>query len=274
MRLPYAGCRVPLRLASRLGAVGLGALVLSACAANHDVTGSIRSAFTAKSGGDPDTVLTEEGRRYAANPNDKAAALAYARSLHALDRNQQSVAVLETAAIRYPMDREVLSAYGKALADVGRLREAAEVLPKAHTPDAPDWTVLSAQGSVADQLGDHQEAQRFYQASLKIAPDSPNTLSNLGLSYALDHQLPLAETTLRRAVAARGATMRVRQNLALVLALEGKFPEAEQVARTDLPPDDAAASVASIRAMIESSPTWRAVRKPGPVAVRMAPPPG
>jgi Flp pilus assembly protein TadD len=48
--------------------------------------------------------------------------------------------------------------------------------------------------------------------------------------------------------------------------LEGKFPEAEQVARADQSPDDAAASVAAIRSMIATSPTWRAVRKPGPLA--------
>ena len=69
--------------------------------------------------------------------------------------------------------------------------------------------------------------------------------------------------------------MRVRQNLALVLALEAKFPEAEQVARTDLTPDDAAASIASIREMIATSPTWRGVRKPGAAAAaktRIAPP--
>lgn len=270
MRMSHAPLRPPLGLLARGACIGLGALLLSACAGqNHDVTGSIRSAFTAKAS-DPDSTLSSEGRRYEANPGDRDAALTYAASLRAQDRNQQAVAVLQTVAIRFPMDKQVLSAYGKALADVGRLREAAEVLPKAHTPDNPDWSVLSAQGSVADQLGDHQGAQRYYEAALKIAPDSPNTLSNLGLSYALDKRLPLAETTLRRAAAARGATMRVRQNLALVLALEGQFAEAEQVARTDLPPDDARDSIAAIRTMIDTSPTWRNVRKGAPVAARSA----
>jgi Flp pilus assembly protein TadD len=42
----------------------------------------------------------------------------------------------------------------------------------------------------------------------------------------------------------------VRQNLALVIGLEGRFGEAEQIARADLPPDQAAANVAYLRQML------------------------
>ena len=49
-------------------------------------------------------------------------------------------------------------------------------------------------------------AQQFYGDALKIAPDEPAFLSNLGLSYALSKNLGLADETLRHAadVAARG----------------------------------------------------------------------
>jgi hypothetical protein len=46
-----------------------------------------------------------------------------------------------------------------------------------------------------------------------------------------------------------------------VLALEGKFPEAEDWSRRDLAPIDAAANVASIRKMIAQSNTWRDLQK-------------
>ena len=150
---------------------------------------------------------------------------------------------------------------GKTLADTGRLREAADVLGRAHTPERPNPSILSAQGSVADQMGDHAGAQGFYQASLKIRPDDPSVLSNLGLSYALSRNLPRAEQTLRDAVSQPHADIRVRQNLALVLALEGKFGEAEEVSRRDLTPIDAAANVQTIRHMIAESNTWRDIRK-------------
>ena len=46
-----------------------------------------------------------------------------------------------------------------------------------------------------------REAQRHYSAALKIVPNEPSVLSNLGLSYALEKHLKRAEATLRKAVA-------------------------------------------------------------------------
>jgi Flp pilus assembly protein TadD len=249
------------------------AMMVGACAPSGlgDITASI---------GMPSTVLptTDEGRRryteewgkrFAANPGDKTSALAYASGLRALTEYAQAVAVLQQAAIKHPTDFEILGAYGKALADDGRLREAADVLSRAHTPENPNWSILSAQGVVADQMGDHATAQGYYQAALKIVPGEPSVLSNLGLSYALDKQLDRAEQTMQQAVASPRADARVRQNLALVLALEGKFAEAENLEKHDLSAEDAAANVAQIRQMIAQSNTWRDIQmlddqKPGP----------
>jgi Flp pilus assembly protein TadD len=72
--------------------------------------------------------------------------------------------------------------------------------------------------------------------------------------------LPRAEESLTLAATQPGADMRVRQNLALVLALEGKFEQAEDWSRRDLSPIDAAANVASIRQMISQSNTWRDIQ--------------
>jgi hypothetical protein len=59
----------------------------------------------------------------------------------------------------------------------------------------------------------------------------------------------------------------VRQNLSMVLALEGKFDSAEEVSRRDLSPKDAAANVTAIRRMTAQSNTWKQIQaldsKPG-----------
>lgn len=257
-----AASRSPRRAASALAICAV--LALCGCSKTiDDVTGSIGLADTAKLPSDEGRLrrfAEQWGRRYDADPKDKTVALTYARALHALDQNAQAVAVLQGLAIRYPEDLKVLGAYGKALADAGRLREAADVLARAHTPERPDWSVLSAQGSIADQLGNHEEARGYYQSALKIRPNEPAVLSNLGLSYALSKQLPQAEQTLLFAAGQPAADMRVRQNLALVLALEGKFDQAEDWSRRDLPPIDAAANVAAIRQMISQSNTWRDIQ--------------
>ncbi len=232
------------------------ALCLGGCQSSslQGVTGSIAGA----SESDIRRSAVELGRQYDRHPDDKAIALNYARALRGMTENAQAVAILQRLAIKFPRDAEVLC--GKALADAGRSREAA-VLAHAHTPERPDWSVLSAQGSVADQLGDHEQAQAYYAAALKIVPAQPHVLSNLGLSYALSKKLPQAETALQEAAAQHDADRPVRQNLALVLALEGKFASAEEVARRDLDAKDAAANVAAIHRMIAQSNTWKRIQE-------------
>ncbi len=64
---------------------------------------------------------------------------------------------------------------------------------QAHSPEDPDWRILSAQGAALDQLGRYDEARQYYASALRIAPDEPTVLSNLGLSYVLSKDLPKAE---------------------------------------------------------------------------------
>jgi Flp pilus assembly protein TadD len=239
-------------------------LALAGCNSVRDMTNSVglsESTDPPRNEGALNRFAEDWGQRYDRNPKDKATAMTYANALRALGQHAQAVAVLQGLAARNPQDREILGAYGKSLADAGRLKEAAAVLVNAHTPERPNWSILSAQGSVADQLGDHDQAQNYYKAALRMRPDEPSVMSNLGLSYALNKQLPEAEQTLRDAANNARADMRVRQNLALVLALEGKFAEAEDWSRRDLAPMDAAANVASIRKMIAQSNTWRDLQK-------------
>jgi Flp pilus assembly protein TadD len=99
-------------------------------------------------------------------------------------------------------------------------------------------------------MGRHQEAQGYYASALKIMPEEPSILSNLGLSYALSKDLRKAESTLRKASARNGSDPRTRQNLALVLGLQGRFSEAEEIARGDLSADEASANVAYLRQMM------------------------
>ena len=58
-----------------------------------------------------------------------------------------------------------------------------------------------------------------------------------------------------------GADARVRQNLALVLGLQGKFAEAEAILRRDQPPAEAAANMSALRAMVSQPNSWAAIRR-------------
>lgn len=246
-----------------LGAVACLALATSGCLGRSGdlVTGSLglgRSAPTTQE--EWRREAESWGKRFAARPDDGAAAVNYARALRATDQRAQAAAVLEQAALRNPKDAGIAAAYGKALAETGRLQEAANVLGRAHSPDRPDWRILSALGAVADQSGDHALAQSYYGAALKIAPGEPSVLSNQGLSYALAKRLPEAETVLREASAHPRADLRVRQNFALVLGLQGKFGDAETVLRQDLAPEEASTHLASMKRLIAQQNSWSAIR--------------
>jgi Flp pilus assembly protein TadD len=237
------------------------AAALGGCATNPlETTGSIAAAGPAPtSEADWRRVADSAGAQYRANPRDPDAAVRYAKALRALGQRPQAAAVLEQASMTSPNNKAVLGAYGRALADVAQYKQALEVLERAHTPDNPDWRILSAQGAVLDQLGQHKEAQRYYASALKIAPGEPSVLSNLGLSYALAKDLPKAESTLRSAMAAPKFDPRVRQNLALVVGLQGRFSEAEEIAKADLPPDQAASNVAYLRQMLTQAKAGKKV---------------
>jgi Flp pilus assembly protein TadD len=206
-------------------------------------------------------VATEAwGKKYEANDSDAEAALNYALGLRAMDQRAQALAVLQTASIKNPENMQILAAYGKVLGDVGRYREALDVLSRAHRPDRPDWRILSTQGAVLDQMAEHEEARKHYDAALKIVPDEPSVLSNLGLSYALSKNLTQAEQILRRAAALPQADERVRQNLVIVLGMQGRFAEAEQVAQQDLSPEQARENIASLRKMVSQNNSWKTLQ--------------
>jgi Flp pilus assembly protein TadD len=248
--------------AIRCGAVTLLAVSLAGCLARGgaETTGSVRAAAPVS-----EATLRQSsealGQKYEANPADAETALAYAGTLRGLGKHAQAVAVLQQATIRNPRSLSVLAAYGKALADAGRFREASEVLPKAHLPERPDWRILSVQGTVADQLGEFQTAQRYYETALRIVPGEPSVLSNQGLSYALAKRLPEGEAILRQAALHPRADGRVRQNLALVLGLQGKFAEAEGVLRQDMAPQEATQTLASIKRMVAQPNSWKTLRQ-------------
>ena len=150
----------------------------------------------------------------------------------------------------HPGNQALLAGYGRALADNGNFQQAFDVLGRAHKPEDPDWSILSAQGATLDQLGRFEEARQYYASALKIVPDEPSVLCNLGLSYVLSKDLAKADEALRRAYSLASSDPRIRANRALVLGLQGRMNEAEIIAKADLPPDQGAANVAALKQML------------------------
>ena len=239
-------------------AAGL-ALTLLGCTTTQptEPTGALGASAAAGGGTDGRRSADAWGERHRANPGDPDAAIHYARALRKNGQRPQAVAVLEQAAIQNPKHRGVLDAFGRALADNGHYTQAVDVLDRAQAPGQPDWRILSVQGAALDQMGRHEEAQRYYGTALRLAPDEPSVLSNLGLSYALSKDLVRAETTLRRAADQPHVDPRVRKNLALVVGLQGRWSEADGIAASSLPLDEGTPHVAHLRQMLALQNGWK-----------------
>jgi len=240
------------------------ATALGGCADRKMTTGSVSrgaKAVDQMSGSELQGAANSLGDSYARNPDDKSVAMRYATVLQMEGRTDQSLAVMRKLTIAHPRDRKVLAAYGKSLAAAEQFEPALDAIRRAQTPEYPDWKLYSAEAAILDQVGKSDEARAMYRKALELEPNEPSVLSNLGMSYVLSGDLKTAENYMRAALERPAAGSRVRQNLALVVGLQGRFEEAEQIARQELSQDQAQANVAYLRTMMAQQSAWNQLEK-------------
>jgi Flp pilus assembly protein TadD len=238
---------------------GVATMVLSGCASNRST--SLESPdFSGLSRVEAQATLGQLAARYKQKPKDKVTIIYYSAALRANEQPEQAVAVLEAGLASHNGDRDMAVAYAKALAAAGRFQQALTVVEGAIDPTLPDWNALSVKGAVLDQSGRNQEARQYYRQALSIAPGEASLYANLGLSYAMTNELPEAETQLRKAVQMPGAGSRIRQNLALVVGLQGRFEECKALFAAELSPDQVEANMAYIRALLTQQNRWDMIK--------------
>lgn len=249
--------RVSLKNLRILLLAGVAAAALSACATNRPDTGvSADGPVTTRA----QAALADASARYKKNPRDKATIIYFAGGLRAAGQAEQAVAVLESGISVFPTDLEIRIAYAKALTAAGRFQQAMNVIEDAIDPAAPDWNALLVKGAVLDQMGRNKDARAIYTQALIIAPTQAALEANIGLSYAMSNDLANAELHLRKAVAMPGASSQVRQNLALVIGLQGRFDEARALFAAELPPDQVEANMAYIKALLTQQDRWAQIK--------------
>lgn len=238
---------------------GVSAFILSGCAMNNtsmpspDFSGMSRSAAEAN--------LATLQARYKANPRDKGLIIYFAAALRAQGQSDQAIAVLEQGMGYYKNDVDISVAYAKALTAGGRFEQALSVIDNAIRPDAPDWNALSVKGAILDQMGRNPEARQLYAQASVIAPGEASIEANFGLSFAMTNDLGSAEQHLRKAVGMYGATSQIRQNLALILGLQGRFDECRAIYAAELPPDQVEANMAYVKSLLTQQNRWDTVAK-------------
>jgi Flp pilus assembly protein TadD len=183
------------------------------------------------------------------DPSDAEAGVKLAASLRALGRFPEAGDAARKVLVIYPDNLDALLESARASVAAGKGFYALEPLRHAQSLAPRDWRVYSLLAVAHDQNQQPDAARAAYGQALQLSPENPAVLSNLGLWYATHGQRAQAETYLRRAVAEPGAGAQERQNLALVLGMEGKLAEAESLMRDDLPPEIAANNLAYLRSV-------------------------
>lgn len=210
-------------------------------------------------------VVAELGRKWEANPADVSRGLAYANGLESIGQTQQQLSVYAKLTQLHPENGKLAGLYGRKLALAGKSQEAIAVLTNSLAKGETDWRISSALGTAYDQEGLYEKARASYQKALSADPSNLTVLNNVGMSYALEGDLKQAETVLREADALPGSSAepRIRQNLALIVGLQGRFEEASDLARKDLPPEKVEANLAYLTKMLSQPNTWQQISQGG-----------
>ena len=234
---------VPLALA--------GTLMLGACSSGLGTATGGLAALKPDPAADQRSELVKAtefwGQKSQQNPRDLTAALNYAKNLKAMGEKQRALSVLQQMSLLHSNSRELASEYGRLALELDQVSVAERLLAVADDPVKPDWKIISARGTVLAKQGKYGEAVPFYERALTMAPDQPSLLSNLALAHAMNGDAAKAEAMLRQAAAADRSSLKIRQNLALVMGLQGKYDEAKLLASGDLSPENAAENANALR---------------------------
>lgn len=207
-------------------------------------------------GDDPLSRTVYWGVIYERDPSNIEAAVNYGQALRDLGSTEEAVNFFSRASADHPNNPDLQVEYARTLIAANRAGDAIAPLTRAAIARADDWRVYSLMGVAHDRASQPGDATSAYERALALSPNNPSVLANYGLSRALDGDLEGAEVLLREAAAQPGATAQVRQNLALVIGLQGRFDEAEEILRADLPPDAVANNVAYYRSMLTQPAAW------------------
>jgi Flp pilus assembly protein TadD len=202
---------------------------------------------------------------FSKNPADVEAGVKLATAMRQLGRNEEAYNTVQQVLALQPDNIDALLESARDAISGNQGFFAIAPAQKIEQLRPKDWRGPSLLGVAYEQTRQPELALAAHKRALALAPDNPAALCNLGMFYAAQGDTAQAETLLRKAVALPGATVQVRQDLALILGLKGDLAESERLQRQDLPPDMADANMAYLKAA--TSPVPIAAPTPAPKAV-------
>jgi Flp pilus assembly protein TadD len=199
------------------------------------------------------------------DPRDTDAGVKLAKALRALNRFDEAAAAADQVLVIEPNNLEALLESARARVAAGQGFYAIDPAERAEALAPRDWRPVSLLAIGLEQSDRDAEALAAHQKALAMAPGNPAVMSNLGMYYATHGDTAKAEPLLRKAADSPDATAQERQNLALVLGMEGKFDEAAELQRRDLPPDQVNNNLAYLKGAAATPPSTRSWQGVGAV---------
>lgn len=194
-------------------------------------------------------------------------ALQRAERLRLAGADVEALAILAAAHRRYPNHAHVLSAYGRLALAMGHDELAARLLQSAVGADPRDWRALSAQGVLEWRNGRPSDARGALIKARTISAGDSAVLNNLAVGYLLENRPAEAVSLLRQALAAPQLNpahgRKIRRNLAVALAVEGNFAEADRLVQVALPRSLEGADASAIRQFMGLGGAAPAARQAG-----------
>lgn len=233
-------------------------LTLAACAAgpagvNH-MPGSPEAALrlqlaeAALQGGSAHDAIGLYEQARTEDPGSIPAMLGLAAAQNVAGDPVAALATLREAHRLAPRDEQVTLGLSRALLALGKADEAESLLrPLASstaTSDVGAWTML---GVALDNQGRHHEAQEIYRRGLALAPASVPLRNNLALSLALSGAAGEAVEILRLLPPSPGVAKRIRHNLAVALLAGGEEQAARSLLAQELPAEEIETVMAHLR---------------------------
>ena len=240
-------------------------------AGNNDAAAPFKKASSAEvqtmMRDDPLTQAAFFANQFDHDPTDAQMGLHLSNALRALGRNAEAADTAHKVLLFAPKDTDVLMAAARAHIADNNAFYAIDPLQQIIVLKPRDWQAYSLIGVAYGQVKRPDDAQAAWAMALKLSPNNATVLTNIAMAKVQSGDLAGAEPLLRTAAAQKDATMQVRQNLALVLGLEGKMTEAEKLLREDLPPQQADANLAWLQQNTKTAPAVTAPTSgPAPAA--------
>ncbi len=224
-------------------------LPLLSCAATDDMSAKLssvekrvtRSLATAAAGSESQKNYQSAVIYYAKllerDPENPELTAALARSLRMLHKPNEARGYAQTALVKHKQHPLLLAELGKAQLALGEPMKAIENLSKSDALAADNWQTIVALAVAFDRIAMYDQSERRYRRAMEISPKNINVLNNYALSKAQNGKFEEATKMLEEASGLPGADPQVRQNLAMMYALQGDLIKAEALLRRDLKPE-------------------------------------